>query len=287
MTGRHRKPRRLSKEGRRLLGGAALLAVFAPVTAYTLNAAIAHVQSCGTETTLTVAATPEMAPVLQQFIDEGGGTRQRGSDVCAQIVVNAVASNAIGEIEADVWIPETDLLLELPDSGLAEQWEVMDGSTASAPVGFALPEGADATEVSPETAEAELADPRQDAATLMWIVMFGVDESTFTDDPDVEEYPVMSGPQVTAYNRETGEVLQEPAGSVQIGQFEYPLLVASDIDDARREAASNLMRSYGSAEWGDLLTGAGFGYAVPEPPASSEGTVESVLTVWDSYVSGG
>ncbi|WP_035697501.1 hypothetical protein, partial [Glycomyces tenuis] len=241
MTGRHRRPRRLSKEGRRLLGGAALLAVFAPVTVYTLNAAIAHVQSCGTETTLTVAASPSIAPILQDFVADGGGAPSRGSDVCAEITVNAVPTSAIGEAEADVWIPETELVLDLPEAGLAERWEVFETSTASDAVGLAVPEGADATEINPEAAAIALEDPRQDPASLMWIVMFGVSEADVAGADDA--FPVMSGAEARLRNAEEDAGLQPPSGNVQVGQFEFPMLVDAELDDARREAASNLLRS--------------------------------------------
>jgi hypothetical protein len=285
MTGRHRRPRRLSKEGRRLLGGAALLAVFAPVTVYTLNAAIAHVQSCGTETTLAVAAAPDIAPILEDFVAQGGGAPSRGSDVCAEITVSAVPTSEIGEAEADVWIPETELVLDLPEAGLAERWEVFDASTASDAVGLALPEGTDAAEVDPEAAAVTLQDPRHDPASLMWIVMFGVSEADVTGADEGEAFPVMSGAEARLRNAEEDAGLLPPGGNVQAGQFEYPMLVDVELDDARREAASNLLRSYGSQEYRELLSGAGFGPPVPMAPARSETAVASVLETWDSYSS--
>lgn len=284
MTGRHRRPRRLSKEGRRLLGGAALLAVFAPVTVYTLNAAIAHVQSCGTETTLTVAAAPELAPILQDFVADGGGAPSRGSDVCAEITVEAVPTTAIAEADADVWIPETELVLDLPGTGLAEQWEVFDNSTASDAVGLALPEGVDAAEIHPESAPIVLEDPRTDPASLLWIVLLGVDEADVSgEDPDA--FPVVSAAEVRLRNAEDGAGLVPPSGTVQVGQFEYPMLVAADLDDARREAASNLLRSYGSHKYTDLLMTAGFGPAVPEGPPRPESAVAAAVENWESYSS--
>lgn len=288
MTGRHRRPRRLSREGRRLLGGAALLAVFAPVTAYTLNAAIAHVQSCGTETTLTVAATPELAPILQSFVAQGGGAPSRGSDVCAEITVEAVPTGEIAEADADVWIPETDLVLEVPGTGLADQWEVFETSTASDAVGLALPEGtdaADAAQVNPEDAAVALEDPRQDLASLVWIVIFGVDEADVSGADDPDAIPVMSASEVRRRNAEEDAGLMVPSGNAQVSQFEFPMLVAADLDDARLEAASNLVRSYGSQKYTDLLIDAGFGPAVPEPPGSSGAAVASVLETWDAYSS--
>lgn len=284
MTGRHRRPRRLSKEGRRLLGGAALLAVFAPVTVYTLNAAIAHVQSCGTETTLTVAAAPGLAPILQDFVAQGGGAPSRGSDVCAEITVESVPTTEIAGADADVWIPETDLVLDLPEAGLAEQWEVFDDSTASDAVGLALPEGVDSAEVHPESAPIALEDPTADPASLLWIVLFGVDEADVSgDDPDA--FPVMAAAEVRLRNAEEDAGLVPPSGTVQVGQFEYPMLVAADLDDARREAASNLLRSYGSHKYTDLLMAAGFGPAVPQGPARPETAVATAVEQWESYSS--
>ncbi|THV41855.1 hypothetical protein [Glycomyces buryatensis] len=283
MTGRHRKPRRLSKEGRRLLGGAALLAIFAPVTVYTLNAAIAHVQSCGTETSLTVAAAPELAPVLERFIAEGGGAPSRGSDVCADFTVTAVDSAAIGEAEADVWIPETELWLGLPEAGLADQWEVLEPSTASSAVGLALPVGEDPNAITPEDSDVALDDPRQDAGSLMWIVMFGVDQDTVDGAEADGAYPVMSAPEVAMHNTEEGDDLQVPSGAAQVGQFEYPMLVSAGLGDDKREAAANLVRSYGSPEYDDLLTQNGFGMALPEPPRRGDTAVETALASWDSY----
>lgn len=286
MTGRHRRPRRLSKESRRLLGGAALLAVFAPMTVYTLNAAIAHVQSCSIETTLTVAATPELAPVLQDFVAQGGGAPSRGSDVCAQIIVDAVPTGEIAEAEADVWIPETDLVLEVPDTGLAEQWEHFATSTASDAVGLALPEGADTTvEIDFDSTTIVLEDPRRDPASLVWIVIRGVDETDAPDETGSETVPVMSASEVRRRNAEEDAALEPPSGYAQIGQFEYPMLVAADLDDARREAAANLLRSYSSHEYTNLLIEAGFGPAVPETPGGSDSAVAAALEAWDAYSS--
>lgn len=285
MTGIHRKPRRLSKEGRRLLGGVALLAVFAPVTVYTLNVAIAHVQSCGTQTTLTVAAAPELAPVIEAFVAQGGGAPTRGSDVCAEINVNAVPTTEIAEADADVWIPETALVLDLPDAGLDEQWEVFDNSTASDAVGLAVPEDTDVAELSPDAVPVALDDPRQDPASLMWIVMFGVDEAAVSGDEDPDAFPVTSGAEVRRRNAEEDAGLAQPSGNMQVGQFEYPMLVAADLDDARLEAASNLLRSYASHKYTDLLMSAGFGPAVPQTPDRADSAVESVLQTWDSYSS--
>ncbi|WP_112136781.1 hypothetical protein [Glycomyces dulcitolivorans] len=287
MAGVHRRRGRLSKEGRRLLGGAALLAVFAPVTAYTLNAAIAHVQSCGTEVELTVAAAPEIAAVLDEFIAAGGGAPSRGSDVCADITVQAVAGNAVQDSGADVWIPETGLWRNLPASategasgtgGLADQWEVLQESTASSAVGIALPEGESTDQVLPDETEVALQDPRQHAASLMWIIIFGVDEYTVEggDGP-----PVMSAPEVAAHNGSGGEILQAPAGAAQVAQFEYPMLARADLGEDEREAAQNLLRSYGSDQYTELLAQHGLTPGIPQPSPSSTEVIEAALRSWD------
>ncbi|GAA1661780.1 hypothetical protein GCM10009830_03710 [Glycomyces endophyticus] len=276
MAGVHRRRGRLSKEGRRLLGGAALLAVFAPVTAYTLNAAIAHVQSCGTEVELKVAAAPEIAAVLDEFVAAGGGAPSRGSDVCADITVEAVAGNAVED--ADVWIPETGLWRTLPGSGLADRWEVLQDSTASSAVGIALPEGQSTDQILPDETEVALQDPRRHAASLMWIVIFGVDEYTVEggDGP-----PVMSAPEVAALNAGGGELLQAPSGAAQVAQFEYPMLVDAGIGEHEREAAQNLLRSYSSTQYGELLAQHGLTPGVPQPPPTSAEVVEAALRSWD------
>jgi len=279
MAGIHRKRGRLSKEGRRLLGGAALLAVFAPVTAYTLNAAIAHVQSCGTDVGLTVAAAPEMAAVLQEFVAEGGGAPSRGSDVCAEFTVEAVASSDIGESDADVWIPETALWRNMPDAGLAEQWEVLQESTANAAVGMALPAGESTDEVLPDEADVALQDPRSHSASLMWIILFGVDDHTVEGGDGTA---VMSAPEVAAANAEGGEELQVPTGSAQVAQFEYPMLARSDLSEDEREAAQNLLRSYGSERYIELLGQHGLGGAIPQPAPSSPEIIAAALDAWDA-----
>jgi hypothetical protein len=278
MTGIHRRRGRLSKEGRRLLGGVALLAVFAPVTAYTLNAAIAHVQSCGTEVDLEVAAAPEMAAVLQEFVAAGGGAPSRGSDVCADITVEAVASGAAGGGDADVWVPETALWRNTPGSGLPEQWEVLQESTASAAVGMALPAGESTDQLLPDESDVALQDPRAHAPSLMWIILFGVDEHTAEGG---EGAAVMSGPEVAAANAAGGEQLQVPAGSAQVAQFEYPMMVRAGLGDAEREAAQNLLRSYGSDQYVELLTRHGLGPAIPQPAPSSTEVVAAALEAWD------
>lgn len=280
MAGVHRRRGRLSKEGRRLLGGAALLAVFAPVTAYTLNAAIAHVQSCGTEVELRVAAAPEMAAVLEDFVAAGGGAPSRGSDVCAEITVEAVAGNAVED--ADVWVPETALWRHLPTASgdeVAARWEVLQESTASTAVGMALPAGESTDQVLPDEADVALQDPRTHAASLMWIVMFGVDEHTAEGGDGAA---VMSAPEVAAANAVGGEELQAPTGSAQIAQFEYPMFVDAELDDDRREAAQNLLRSYGSEQYAELLARHALGYAIPQPAPSSAETVAAALASWDA-----
>ncbi|GAB3220470.1 hypothetical protein GCM10027447_04900 [Glycomyces halotolerans] len=260
--------------------------MFAPVTVYTLNAAIAHVRSCDTETTLTVAANPEIAPVLDEFVERGGGAPERGSDVCAEIIVESVEPENIAEADADVWIPETSLRLEIPEHGLADQWQILQVSTASSPVGIALPAGEDPDSVDPDAVNVALDDPRDDPASLMWMVIFGVDQATVDGAEDPGAHPVMSAHEVERHNAETGDDLQIPTGSAQVAQFEYPMLVASDIDDARREAAYNLLRSYGLDEYRELMTEAGFQYFVPEPPGRSDTLVESTLAAWDSFSEG-
>lgn len=275
MTGVHRRRGRLSKEGRRLLGGLALLAVFAPVTAYTLNAAIAHVQSCGTEVELRVAAAPEMAAALEDFVAAGGGAPSRGSDVCADITVEAVSGNAIGESDADVWVPETALWLTLPDTGLAEQWTVLQDSTASSAVGLALPAGESTDEVLPDEADVALQDPRRHAASLMWILLFGVDGHTVEGGDGTA---VMSAPEVLA----TGNAeLQAPTGTAQIGQFEYPMLARTDLGEDEREAAQNLLRSYKGDAYGELLAEHALGPAMPQPAPATAEVVAATLQSWD------
>jgi hypothetical protein len=274
MAGVHRRRGRLSKEGRRLLGGVALLAVFAPVTAYTLNAAIAHVQSCGTEVALRVAAAPEMAAVLEDFVAAGGGAPSRGSDVCADFTIEAVTGNAVGD--ADVWIPETALWRNLPDTGLAEQWEVLQDSTASAAVGMALPAGESTDQVLPDEADVALQDPRQHAASLMWIIMFGVDDHTAEGGDGAA---VMSAPEVDAAG---GEELQAPTGAAQIGQFEYPMLMHAGLGENEREAAQNLLRSYGSDQYAELLAQHALGPAIPQPAPSSTEVIAAALASWDA-----
>ncbi len=256
------------------------------MTVYTLNAAIAHVQSCGTETTLTVAAAPELAPVLQDFVAEGGGAPARGSDVCAEITVDAVPTGEIAAADADVWIPETDLVLEVPDAGLADQWEHFATSTASDAVGLALPEGADTTvEIDFDSTAIALEDPRKDPASLVWIVIRGVDEADVSGETGSDAVPVMSASEVRRRNAEASAGLEPPDGYAQIGQFEYPMLVAADLDDARREAAANLLRSYSSPVYTNLLIEAGFGPAVPERPGGSGSAVAAALETWEAYSS--
>ncbi|THV30278.1 hypothetical protein [Glycomyces paridis] len=277
MAGIHRRRGRLTKEGRRILGGVALLAVFAPVTAYTLNAAIAHVQSCGTEVELTVAAVPEMAAVLDDFVAAGGGAPSRGSDVCADITVEAVTADAVGETDADVWIPQTGLWRNLPDTGRADQWEVLQASTASAAVGIALPEGESTDGVLPDEADVALQDPREHPASLMWIILFGVDDHTALGG---EGHRVMSAPEAASLDPEEG-AFQAPAGSAQVAQFEYPMLVRAGLGDGEREAAQNLLRSYGSDHYYELLAQHDLGPAIPQPSPSSTEVIEGALRSWD------
>jgi hypothetical protein len=275
MTGVHRRRGRLSKEGRRLLGGLALLAVFAPVTAYTLNAAIAHVQSCGTEVDLHVAAAPEMAAALEDFVAAGGGAPSRGSDVCAHITVEAVAGSAVAETDADVWVPETALWRNNPEAGLAEQWDVLQESTASAAVGMALPAGEGTDGVLPDEADVSLQDPRQHAASLMWIMMFGVDEHTVEGGDGV---PVMSAPEVLA----SGDTdLQAPTGASQVAQFEYPMLARAGLGEHEREAAQNLLRSYKGESYGEVLAEHALGGAISQPAPTSPELIAAALQSWD------
>lgn len=276
MAGIHRRRGRLTKEGRRVLGGLALLAVFAPVTAYTLNAAIAHVQSCGTEVELHVAATPEMAAVLQDFVAAGGGAPSRGSDVCADITVEAVASADIAASDADVWIPETALHRNLPDSGLAEEWEIFQPSTASTAVGLAMPAGESTDGLTPGDMDVALQDPRTHPASLLWILLFPVDEQMTEGGDGV---PVMSAPEVAALGTDE---LQPPFGSAQVGQFEYPMLVRADLDADHREAAQNLVRSYGSEHYYELLAQHGLGPGIPQPSPSDTGAIAEALARWDA-----
>lgn len=275
MTGVHRRRGRLSKEGRRLLGGLALLAVFTPVTAYTLNAAIAHVQSCGTEVELRVAAAPEMAAALEDFVAAGGGAPSRGSDVCADITVEAVSGNAIADADADVWVPETALWRNLPDTGLSEQWEVLEESTASAAVGLALPAGESTDQVLPDEADVALQDPRQHAASLMWIMMFGVDEHTVEGGDGAA---VMSAPEVLAAGNPD---LQAPTGAAQVAQFEYPMLARADLGEDEREAAQNLLRSYKGASYGEVLAEHGLGTATSQSAPTSTEIIAAALQSWD------
>jgi hypothetical protein len=275
MTGVHRRRGRLSKEGRRLLGGLALLAVFAPVTAYTLNAAIAHVQSCGTEVDLHVAAAPEMAAALEDFVAAGGGAPSRGSDVCAHITVEAVAGSAINETDADVWVPETALWRNNPEAGLAEQWDVLQESTASAAVGMALPAGEGTDGVLPDEADVALQDPRQHAASLMWIMLFGVDEHAVEGGDGV---PVMSAPEVLASGNTD---LQAPTGASQVAQFEYPMLARAGLGEHEREAAQNLLRSYKGESYGEVLAEHALGAAISQPAPTSPELIAAALQSWD------
>ncbi|SDD55812.1 hypothetical protein [Glycomyces harbinensis] len=278
MAGIHRRRGRLSKEGRRLLGGVALLAVFAPVTAYTLNAAIAHVQSCGTEVDLTVAAAPEMAAVIEEFVAAGGGAPSRGSDVCADITVEAVASGDIGASDADVWVPETALWRNMPGSDLPGQWDVLQESTATAAVGMAVPAGTGTDDLLPDEADVALQDPRAHAASLMWIILFGVDGHTVEGGDGT---PVMSAPEVAAANAAGGAELQIPTGSAQVAQFEYPMLVRAGLSEDEQEAAQNLLRSYASERYLELLAQHGLGGAIPQPAPSSTEIIDAALTAWD------
>lgn len=275
MTGVHRRRGRLSKEGRRLLGGLALLAVFTPVTAYTLNAAIAHVQSCGTEVALHVAAAPELAAALEEFVAAGGGAPSRGSDVCADITVEAVQGNALGETDADVWIPETALWRNLPDADLTEQWDVLQDSTASAAVGLALPAGESADTVLPDEVDVALQDPRQHMSSLMWIIMFGVDDHTAEGGDGTA---VMSAPEVAASGNPD---LQAPTGAAQVAQFEYPMLVRADLAEDEREAAQNLLRSYKGESYGRVLAEHGLGTAISQSAPSSPEIIAAALQSWD------
>jgi hypothetical protein len=276
MAGIHRRRGRLSKEGRRLLGGVALLAVFAPVTAYTLNAAIAHVQSCGTEVAIEVAAAPEMAAVLQDFVASGGGAPSRGSDVCADITVEAVAPGDIAASDADVWVPDTALWRNLPEAGLADEWEILHESTASAAVGLALPAGQSTDQVFPDDVDVALQDPRAHAPSLMWIILFGVDEHTAEGGDGL---PVMSAPEVAALG---DPAVQPPTGAAQVAQFEYPMMVRSGLGGDEHEAAQNLLRSYASERYTDLLGQHGLGPGIPQPAPSAEDIIASALTSWDS-----
>nr|BFF22710.1 hypothetical protein GCM10025732_06750 [Glycomyces mayteni] len=198
--------------------------------------------------------------------------------MCADITVTPVAGNAVADTGADVWIPETGLWRNLPEAGLAEQWEVLQESTASSAVGLALPEGAATDQVLPDETEVALQDPRRHAASLMWIIIFGVDEYTAEGGDGAA---VMSAPEVAAHNAAEADQLQAPTGATQVAQFEYPMYIAAGTGEDEREAAQNLLRSYSSQQYSDLLAQHGLTLGIPQPSPTSTDIITAALAAWD------
>ncbi|MFC4337383.1 hypothetical protein [Salininema proteolyticum] len=269
MTGRHRRPRRLSHEGRRLVGGGLLAVFFAVVSVYTLNVAIAQVKECDEAVTLHVAAAPEMARVL-----EGYQLNETLSDRCISLALEG-RDSADGPGEAaHVWIPETVLWSDFHAADeSAKRWEAYRASVAADPVGIP----ADGRTV-PRPRDVRVGDPRRDTAALLWISTYGVDEDVVraADDPEAPELVRRTELDDSAGGFHRFDDLSAP-------WLSYPMLTPGQMDAPVRSAVETLSEELASSSFRTELEDWGFTAPRENPPIYSVTVVDDVLRAWESY----
>lgn len=281
MSGRHRKPRKFSKERRRLLGGLSLLAVMVPISAVTLHAAIAEVRSCQGTTNILIGAAPSIEPVLQEHVDQYQESSPRTGSQCISVSVTPIESaEQLNEAEdLDGWIPETALWMALPDADDADQWAVREASLATDPVGVTLPES-NANNINLNQEAVNLNDPREDPASLLWLISFGSQDSLIGSDSGSTQ-PI-SQFTLDAHNEANpDDELPDLVPDATFDNFEFPYLVNADASQEKASALAHFQTSLNSDPFQELASDAGFEEALPSVPSRDADLIERVLEKYD------
>ena len=281
MSGRHRKPRKFSKERRRLLGGLSLLAVMVPISAVTLHAAIAEVRSCQSTTEIVIGAAPQIEPVLQEHVDLYEESSPRAGSQCVSVsVTSTVTSEQLTEPrDLDGWIPETALWLSVPESENVDHWAVREASLVTDPVGVVLPDSS-GDSVNLNDIEVNLDDPREDPASLLWLISFG-SQVDLIGDSSSTALP-MSQFEVEAHNEANPDDELPPLVSdATFDNFEFPFLADVNVDQQTAAALAHFQTSLNSDQFQEQASDAGFGDPMPNVPNRDVEVVERVLANYD------
>jgi hypothetical protein len=299
---RHRKPARLSPRARRTLLGLAMIAVLAPVAGVALGAAIDEVKQCRENVTLTVAAAPEIAPVLTDHAQSWSATAPPTDGTCVTVKVSAVDSPSmasayakrydaevdvgaahVADVElADVWVPESLTWLARLGGDLDGAFNPRFDSVAESPVGFGVTQEQAKNPQQMILAETPVnaADPRVDAASLE-LAMTAQRNQRAEVSYDPEGATVMSQAAVTEYNVQHPDkplIFTEP--QPMLSRFEYPYVTQSNMDDQTTRASDAFRSSLLSNDFTQRLPKHGLLIAGPYPQLPDPKLVESALKSW-------
>ncbi|WP_025273083.1 hypothetical protein [Haloglycomyces albus] len=268
MTGRHRRPRRLSYERRRLIGGVSLSLFFAVVTLYTLNVAIAQVRGCSETVSLSVTVSPDLVDVVDDY-----DLNERLVDSCISVALHSSPSTEISSTDTQVWIPET--ILWTDHSGVTEgSWETYRESVVSNPIGVAQ----GSIDID-RPRDAGVTDPAHDAADLLWLVTYGVDDDVVSAG-DSESAPRVR--TLSDVRRSGGDGLQRFSDAA-VPTLSYPMLIDPQLNGPQRRAADDLSQVLSGTEFESTVRERGYEPPEEHPPIYQDDVVDDVLEAWRSY----
>ena len=242
--------------------GLAMVLVLAPVAGVALGTAIEGANACSDKVELTVAAAPEIAPVLKTHAkQQADKVTSEGICVDATVVPADSASMAVAMAEAngseidvgdaavekveipDVWVPESTVWLTRLTGNLNGALDERIDSVAEAPVGLAIKHGeADQeTGVSLTSTDVATSDPRSDAASMAVYLASSTNKGvSLTSNPDGAK--VMSQTALTQHNKNSDEKLMFVEPFPQLAPFEYPY-VPYNTETADLQASTDAFRS--------------------------------------------
>lgn len=246
---------------------------------------------------LTVAASPEIAPTVEQVLD--GLAEDEDAGGCTDFTVRAVSSaQAATEISdgraPDVWIPDSSTWVDKVEVGDGSGGWTEGPSIARSPIVLAV--GGDAADDASLTSwssrltnddDLRMANPDSDTASrlayhasrigeperlglqtggrLIFLSRFAAPSvnallDSYAQEPaEADPFPA-SEQRIFAFAEEHGDTEPLHAVMPETGTLalDYPWISSPDLTGERRDAAEQARTAFGSTQTRDLLTEAGF-----------------------------
>lgn len=278
-----------------------MVAVLAPVAGVALATTIGDVKECADDVKVTVAAAPEIAPVLADYAKSWSASAAPAKGVCVSVQVEAIdsASVAAGYAEKhsadldlgdaktervklpDVWVPESMTWLARLGGDLDGELATEEiSSVAESLVGVAIPEseqGGNPPAGSWSEATVDIGDPRYDAAALA-LAMGTVKESKGVPKVAGDGLKVVSHSQLQSHNAQKPDdkwVFAEPSPALR--PFDYPYITATKQSAELRKATEAFRAALVSDKFTGPLAEHGMSKAGPYPQPIEPTDVKKAL----------
>lgn len=278
-----------------------MVAILTPVAGVALASAIGDVADCGENVDVTVAAAPEIAPILSDYAKSFSADAAPAKGVCVSVTVKSADSASVAAAYAkkysadidlgdakitdvdlpDVWVPESMSWLTRLGGDLGGKLAADEvSSVAESRVGLAIPKSKQNDEPAPGTwseATVDLGDPRNDSAALA-LTMVTAKEAKAVPQTGSDGLKVVSNSQLQFHNQKNPDdkwVFAEP--SPPLRPFDYPYITPTAQSDELRKATQAFQSALVNEKFTNVLAENGMSKAGPYPQPVDADDVDKAL----------